>query len=142
VKLGVHEKVPDVLPAPAVKVLPVVAGEEAAVNELIASPSGSFADTVKVISVFSFPDAVAGAVTVGARSTLFTVTNVDAEPERAFDAVTVTVYVPACVKLGVHEKVPDVLPAPAVNVLPVVAGEEDAVNEVIAWPSGSLADTV
>jgi hypothetical protein len=142
VKLGVHEKVPDVLPAPAVKVLPVVAGEEAAVNELIASPSGSFADTVKVISEFSAPEAVAGAVTVGARSTLFTVTTVDAVPESAFAAVKVTVYVPACVKVGVHEKVPDVLPAFAVNVLPVVAGEEDAVSDVIAWPSGSDAVTV
>jgi hypothetical protein len=142
VKLGVHENVPLVFAAFAVKVLPVVAGEEAAVNELIASPSGSFADTVKVMSVPSFPDAVAGAVTVGARSTLVTVTTVEAEPERAFDAVTVTVYVPACVKLGVHEKVPLVLPAPAVNVLPVVAGEEDAVSDVMAWPSGSDADTV
>jgi hypothetical protein len=44
-----------------------------------------------VISVFSAPEAVAGAVTVGARSTLFTVTVVAAEPDRAFEAVTVTV---------------------------------------------------
>jgi hypothetical protein len=95
-----------------------------------------------VISVFSFPEAVAGATTTGARSTLFTVSVVAAEPERTFEAVNVMVYVPACVKLGVHEKVPDVLPAPAVNVLPVVAGEEAAVNEVIACPSGSAAVTV
>ncbi len=92
--------------------------------------------------MFSFPEAVAGAVTVGARSTLFTVTVVAAEPESVFAAVTVTVYVPAWVKLGVHEKVPLVLPAPAVNVLPVVAGEEAAVKDVIASPSGSDADTV
>jgi hypothetical protein len=91
VKLGVHEKVPLVLPAPAVNVLPVVAGEDAAVSEVIASPSGSFADTVNVISVFSLPFAVAGAVTTGARSRLFTVIAVDAVPVRAFDAVNVTV---------------------------------------------------
>ena len=92
--------------------------------------------------MFSFPEAVAGAVTVGARSTFVTVTVVAAVPERVFVAVTVTVYVPACVKLGVHEKVPDALPAAGVNVLPVVAGEEAAVNEVIAVPSGSVAVTV
>ena len=44
--------------------------------------------------------------------------------------------------VGVHEKVPDVLPAPAVNVLPVVAGEAAAVKDVVAWPSGSDAVTV
>jgi hypothetical protein len=142
VKLGVHEKVPLVLPAPAVNVLPVVAGEEAAVNEVIAWPSGSTAVTVKLINSFSLPRTVAGAVTTGARSTLFTVIVVVAVPESAFAAVNVTVYVPACVKLGVHENVPDVLPAPAVNVLPVVAGEEFAVNEAIGSPSGSAAVTV
>jgi hypothetical protein len=68
VKLGVHENVPDVFEAFGVNVLPVVAGEEAAVNEAIGGPSGSAADTVKVISVFSFPEAVAGAVAVGATS--------------------------------------------------------------------------
>jgi hypothetical protein len=140
--VGVHEKVPEVLPAPAVNVLPVVGGEEDDVKDVIAWPSGSDADTVKVISVFSFPEAVAGATTTGARSTLLTVTVVAAEPDKAFDAVTVTVYVPACVNVGVHEKVPDVLPAPAVNVLPVVAGEEAAVKDVIGSPSGSLAVTV
>jgi hypothetical protein len=134
--------VPDVLPAFVVKVLPVVAGEEAAVNEAIASPSGSPADTVKLPATPSLKDAVAGAVTTGARSIWFTVIAVEAEPERAFDAVNVTVYVPPCVKLGVHEKVPLVLPAPAVKVLPVVAGEEAAVNELIGSPSGSFADTV
>ena len=59
---------PDVFPAPAVNVLPVVAGELAAVREAIAWPSGSDADTVIVMSVFSFPDAVAGATTTGGRS--------------------------------------------------------------------------
>jgi hypothetical protein len=95
-----------------------------------------------VISVFSAPEAVAGAVTTGARSTLFTVTVVAAEPERAFVAVTVTVYVPACVKLGVHENVPLVLPAPAANTLPVAGGLPEAVRDVIASPSGSVAVTV
>jgi hypothetical protein len=46
------------------------------------------------------------------------------------------------VNVGVHEKVPLVLPAPAVNVLPVVAGEEAAVKDVIASASGSAAVTV
>ena len=82
---------PLVLPAPAVKLLPVVAGDEAAVNELIASPSGSDADTVKLPATPWLKDWLAGAVTTGARSTLFTVTIVAAVPERAFDAVTVTV---------------------------------------------------
>jgi hypothetical protein len=94
VNVGVHEKVPLVLPAPAVNVLPVVAGDEDAVKDVIAWPSGSDADTVKVISVFSFPEAFAGAVTTGARSTTPTVIVVAAEPERAFDAVNVTVNVP------------------------------------------------
>jgi hypothetical protein len=91
VVVGVHANVPEVLPAFVVKLLPVVAGEEAAVNEAIASPSGSAADTVKLPAVPSVKDAVAGAVTTGARSTLFTVIAVEAEPERAFDAVNVTV---------------------------------------------------
>ena len=92
--------------------------------------------------MFSAPEAVAGAVTVGARSTLLTVTVVAADPLSAFDAVNVTVYVPACVNVGVHAKVPLVLPAPAVNVLPVVAGDEAAVKDVIVLASGSFADTV
>jgi len=44
-----------------------------------------------VISVFSFPEAVPGAVTDGARSPLVTVSAVAAEPERAFAAVNVKV---------------------------------------------------
>jgi hypothetical protein len=139
---GVQLNVPDVFPAPAVNVLPVVAGVLTSVSVVIAWPSGSAAVTVTVPAVPVVKEAVAGAVTTGARSTLFTVTVVAAEPERAFVAVTVTVYVPACVNVGVHEKVPDVLPAPAVNVLPVVAGVEAAVKDVIASPSGSAAVTV
>jgi hypothetical protein len=40
--------------------------------------------------------------------------------------------VPTWALLGVHEKVPAVLPAPAVNVLPVVAGVLTSVSVVIA----------
>ena len=87
-KVGVHENVPDVLPEPGVNVAP--AGSGAAVRLVIASPSGSAADTVKVISVFSAPPAVAGAVTTGARSPFPTVMTVVAEPVRAFVAVNVT----------------------------------------------------
>jgi hypothetical protein len=85
---GVHEKVPEVFAAFFVNVAP--AGRGAATRLVMASPSGSAADTVKVISVFSAPEAVAGAVTTGARSTLVTVIVVDAEPLRAFEAVNVT----------------------------------------------------
>jgi hypothetical protein len=85
-----------------------------------------------VISVFSFPEAVAGAVTTGARSPLVTESVVAAEPESAFAAVNVSVYVPTWALVGVHEKVPDVLPAPAVNVAPAVAGVLTSVNVVIA----------
>ncbi len=140
---GVQLNVPDVFPAPAVNVEPVVAGVLTSVKDVIAWPSGSVAVTViGVIAVPDVPEAEAGAVTTGARSTLFTVTVVAAVPESAFVAVTVTVYVPDCVNVGVHEKVPDVLPAPAVNVLPVVAGADAAVKDVIASPSGSAAVTV
>jgi hypothetical protein len=144
VKLGVHENVPDVLPAPAVNVLPVVAGEEFAVNEVIAWPSGSDAVTVKVRRTPSFTVCVAGAVTTGARSTLFTVITVASEPDAAgvvVAAVNVTVYVPDCVKLGVQLNVPDVFAAFVVNVLPVVAGLPAAVKDVIVSPSGSVAVT-
>ena len=89
--VGVHEKVPDVLPAPAVNVLPVVAGVLASVNVVIACPSGSAAVTVTVPATPPLKEAVEGAVTTGARSTLFTVIAVAAVPERAFDAVNVTV---------------------------------------------------
>ena len=88
--VGVQDNVPLVLPPPAVNVAPAVMAVPAAVSEVIAVPSGSFAETVKVRSEFSFTDAVAGAVTVGARSTLFTVIAVDAEPDCVFVAVNVT----------------------------------------------------
>src|SRR5687767_9587159 len=135
---GVHEKVPEVFAAFFVNVAP--AGRGAATRFVIASPSGSEADTVKVISVPSAPEAVAGATTTGARSTLVTVIVVDAEPERAFEAVNVTLYVPACVRDGVHENVPEVFAAFFVNVAP--AGRGAATRLVMASPSGSTADTV
>src|SRR5688572_28643927 len=106
VKDGVHEKVPEVFAAFFVNVAP--AGRGAATRFVIASPSGSDADTVKVISVFSAPEAVAGATTTGARSTWVTVIVLDPEPSSPFEAVNVTLYVPACVKDGVQLKVPDV----------------------------------
>jgi len=140
VKLGVQLSVPDVFAAFFVKTAPAVTAVPVAVRLVIASPSGSTADTVKVISVFSAPETDAGAVTTGARSTLVTVIVVDAVPERAFAAVNVTLYVPDWVKLGVHENVPEVFPVPAVNVAP--AGSGAAVRLVIASPSGSAADTV
>jgi hypothetical protein len=46
------------------------------------------------------------------------------------------------VELGVQLNVPDVFVPFGVNELPVVAGELAAVREAIAWPSGSIADTV
>jgi len=79
-------------------------------------------------------------VTVGGRSPVVTVSVVAADPDSAFEAVNVSVNVP--VIEGVQLKVPDVFPAPAVNVLPVVAGLLASVNEVIAFPSGSTAVTV
>jgi glucosamine 6-phosphate synthetase-like amidotransferase/phosphosugar isomerase protein len=90
VKLGVQDSVPEVFAAFFVNTAPAVMAVPVAVRLVMASPSGSTADTVKVISVFSAPEAVAGAVTTGARSTLVTVTVVDAEPLRAFEAVNVT----------------------------------------------------
>ena len=87
-KDGVHENVPDVFVAFAVNVAP--AGKPVAVRLVIVSPSGSEAVTVKVISGFSAPVTVAGAVTTGARSTLVTVMLVVAEPESVFVAVNVT----------------------------------------------------
>jgi len=91
VELGVQLSVPVVLPPPAVNVAPAVMAVPTAANDVIASPSGSFADTVKVRSAPMMPVAVAGAVTTGARSVaLLTRIAVDAEPERAFEAVNVT----------------------------------------------------
>jgi hypothetical protein len=45
VKLGVHSKPPKLFEAFTVNVLPVVGGEEADVNDVNASASGSFAVT-------------------------------------------------------------------------------------------------
>ena len=70
--VGVQLNVPDVFPAPAVNVLPVVAGELAAVSELIAWPSGSNAVTVNERRMPSIADCVDGAVTTGARLMLVT----------------------------------------------------------------------
>ena len=137
--VGVQDNVPLVLPPPAVNVAPAVMAVPAAVNELIAGPSASAAETVKVRSEFSFTDAVAGAVTTGGLPAA-TVIEVDAEPDKAFDAVNVTPNVP--VVAGVKFSVPDVLPPPAVNVAPAVMAVPAAVNEVIVWPSGSFAETV
>jgi len=86
---GVQLSVPLVFPAPAANVAPAVMAVPAAVSEVIALPSGSFAETVKLNGAPTVPFCVAGAVTVGARSTLFTVIAVDAEPESAFVAVNV-----------------------------------------------------
>ena len=77
------------MPAPAANVAPAVTAEPEAVSEVMASPSGSLAVTLTVRSEFSFTEAVAGAVTVGARSTLLTVIAVDAEPDNVFVAVNV-----------------------------------------------------
>ena len=87
--VGVQDNVPLVLPAPAANVAPAVTAVPEAVNEVIASPSMSDAETLTVRSEFSFTEAVAGAVTVGARSTLLTVIAVDAEPDCVFVAVNV-----------------------------------------------------
>jgi hypothetical protein len=87
VKLGVQLNVPEVPPAFAVNVAPV--GSPRAVSVMV-SPSGSEAVTMKVMRLPSAPDAVAGAVTVGFWLALPTVMTVVAEPERAFDAVKVT----------------------------------------------------
>ena len=49
-------------------------------------------------------------------------------------------YVPDCEKFGVQLNVPDVFPAPGVNVAPL--GSPVAANVAIAGPSASDADTV
>jgi hypothetical protein len=56
----------------------------------MASPSGSAAVTLTVRSPFSATEAVAGAVTTGARSALVTVMALVLEPESALPAVNVT----------------------------------------------------
>jgi hypothetical protein len=86
---GVQSNVPDVFEASGVNSAPVGSGAPA--NVVIASPSGSEADTMNEISVPSFPEAVAGAATTGARSTFVTVIAVEAVPLKALLAVNVTV---------------------------------------------------
>jgi hypothetical protein len=135
---GVQSNVPDVFDAFGVNV--ALVGSGAPDRLVIASPSGSSAVTVNVISVFSVPEAVAGAVTTGARSTSPTVITVAAVPLKALLAVNVTVYVPSCVNDGVHSNVPDVFAASGVNVAPVGSGAPARL--VIVSPSGSEADTV
>src|SRR5688572_9703873 len=134
---GVQESVPAVFSDPAVKVAPE--GRPDAVRDVMASPSGSAAVTATVIRVPARPEAVAGAVTTGARSALFTVTTVLAEPVRALAAVKITVYEPDWVSSGVQVNVPLRLSPAAVNAAP--AGTSVAVSEVIASPSGSEALT-
>jgi hypothetical protein len=89
--VGVHRKVPDVCPAFVVNaaLLPAGRAEKFAVKDVIACPSGSEAETVKVIAVPSAPLAVAGDATTGGRSSA-TVIVVVAEPESVFDAVKIT----------------------------------------------------
>ena len=79
-KLGVQAKVPLVFVPFGVNVAPV--GSGAAVNEVMAPPSGSLAVTVKLRAEFSATVCVAGADTVGARSTLATMIWVFAVPDR------------------------------------------------------------
>ncbi len=121
--------VPLVFPAPAANVAPAVMAEPAAVSEAIAGPSGSDAVTLIVRSEFSFTDAVAGAVTIGGLPAA-TEIEVEAEPDKAFEAVNVAPNVP--VDAGVQLSVPLVFPAPAVNVAPFVIAVPAAVSEVIA----------
>ena len=63
---GVHWNVPDVFVPLAENVAPE--GRGAAVSDVIASPSGSDANTAKETRVPGAPLAVAGAVITGARS--------------------------------------------------------------------------
>ena len=80
--------VPDVFPPFGVKVAPLGSGD--AVNELIASPSGSLAVTENVRSVPSGPDAVVGATAMGARSTFVIEIVVVSLPESALEEVNTT----------------------------------------------------
>jgi len=129
VKLGVQLRVPDVFEAFFVNVAPAVMAVPVAVRLVMASPSGSAAVTTTDSGEPSATVAVAGAVTTGARSTLVTVIAVVAEPERAFVAVNVTLYVPAWVKLGVQLNVPEVRVAFTVNVAPAGSGAADSVEK-------------
>jgi len=147
-KVGVHVNVPDVCASFEAKAPSLPAGKLArsAVSEAIASPSGSDADTVNVISVCSAPLAVPGAVTTSARSTFVTVIDVDADPASAFAAVKLTGYAdpPPSAYVGVHVNVPNVCAPFTENaaLFPTCNHDMSAVSELIACPSGSDADTV
>jgi hypothetical protein len=86
--VGVQLKVPAVLLAFVTKAAPEGSGPAA--KEVIGFPSGSEAKTVNVIGFPATPEAVAGAVTTGARSTSVIVIWVLAAPLSAFVAVKVT----------------------------------------------------
>jgi hypothetical protein len=80
---------------------------------VIASPSGSVAVAVKVISEFSAPFIDAGAVTTGARSVFWTVRAIVIEElDTPSLAVIGTEKVPAHVKPGVPLSVPVACPTP------------------------------
>ena len=65
-------------------------GAPETVREVMASPSGSEAVTLRVSRLFSLPLALDGALTTGARSLFAIVILVVVDPESAFDAVKVT----------------------------------------------------
>jgi hypothetical protein len=90
---GCHVKVPEVFVPFAVKLasFPEGSADVSAVKDAIASPSGSLAVTPKVTVPPSLPFAVPGAVTTGARSTLFTVTSVVAASVPPFPSSPVNV---------------------------------------------------
>ena len=91
--IGVQLKVPVVFPEPGVNTAWFPAGSpvRSALRDVMASPSGSEAVTFTVMALPAVPLTEAGAVTTGARSTLFTVIRVLVDPESAFEAVKVTV---------------------------------------------------
>src|SRR5206468_13025514 len=92
-KPGVQLKVPVVLSTPGVNTawFPVGRPVRSALRAVMASPSGSEAVTFTVITPFSSPLISTGAITTGARSTFVTVIRVFAVPDKAFEAVNVTV---------------------------------------------------
>jgi hypothetical protein len=90
---GVQLNVPDVFVAFDVNVAPE--GKGAAVSEVIRSPSGSTALTVKLMGVPEIPATDDGAVTIGGRKQLGLMEMlVTAEPESKFEPVNVTLYAP------------------------------------------------
>jgi hypothetical protein len=93
VSAGVQVNVPAVFEDPTVNVALFSGGraDRSAPKNMIGPPSGSEADTVNEISVPTFRDSVAGAVTTGARSTFVTVITVEAVPLKSLLAVNVTV---------------------------------------------------